>query len=61
MIISRVYHATLFALYQLCIVVGITAMPIAIATSRFGYTLPIHRLLLRVGNAYDSVLDDSSH
>ncbi len=34
--ISRVYRATLFALYQLCIVIGIVAMPLAIATRQAG-------------------------
>jgi hypothetical protein len=52
---SRVYHATLFALYQLCIVVGILAMPLAIATRQVGYTLPLHRLIENVGEAYDDV------
>ncbi|MDG5759608.1 hypothetical protein QA600_09675 [Natronococcus sp. A-GB1] len=52
---SRVYHATLFALYQLCIVVGILAMPLAMATRQVGYTLPLHRLIENVGEAYDEV------
>ncbi|MDG5820404.1 hypothetical protein [Natronococcus sp. A-GB7] len=52
---SRVYHATLFALYQLCIVVGILAMPLAMATRQVGYTLPLHRLIESVGEAYDDV------
>ncbi|NGM71026.1 hypothetical protein G6M89_18790 [Natronolimnobius sp. AArcel1] len=50
--ISRVYRATLFALYQLCIVVGITMMPLAIAARQAGFTLPIHRLLENVEDAY---------
>ncbi|MFU8867855.1 MULTISPECIES: hypothetical protein [Natronococcus] len=52
---SRAYHATLFALYQLCIVVGILAMPLAMATRQVGYTLPLHRLIENVGEAYDDV------
>ena len=51
---SRVYHATLFALYQLCIMLGILAMPLAIVARQAGVTLPIHRLLGRVGAAYEN-------
>ncbi|SDQ66700.1 hypothetical protein [Natronobacterium texcoconense] len=52
--ISRVYHATMFALYQLCIVAGILAMPVAIAARQAGVTLPIHRLLSNVEDAYEA-------
>ncbi|ELZ00351.1 hypothetical protein [Natrialba asiatica] len=52
--ISRVYRATLFALYQLCIVTGIVAMPLAIAARQAGITLPIHRLIDTVETAYDA-------
>ncbi|MGM0388191.1 hypothetical protein [Natrinema limicola] len=52
--ISRVYHATLFALYQLCIVIGIAAMPLAIAARQAGFTLPIHRALATVEDAYEA-------
>ncbi len=51
---SRVYHATLFALYQLCIVLGIIAMPLAIATRQVGFTLPLHRLIENVGAAHEA-------
>lgn len=52
--ISRAYHATLFALYQLCIVIGIVAMPLAIAARQAGLTFPIHRLIETVEGAYES-------
>ncbi|MFP8952343.1 hypothetical protein ACLI4Z_05110 [Natrialbaceae archaeon A-arb3/5] len=52
--ISRVYHATLFALYQLCIVIGIVSMPLAIAARQAGISLPIHRLLTNVEAAYEA-------
>ena len=55
---SRVYHATLFALYQLCIMLGIFAMPFAIVARQAGVTLPVHRLLVRVGSAYESAKTD---
>lgn len=51
---SRVYCATLFALYQLCIALGIAAMPVAIAARQAGFTLPVHRLLVSVGEAYEN-------
>lgn len=51
---SRVYHASLFALYQLCIVIGIAVMPLAIAARQAGVTLPVHRLLESVEEAYEA-------
>ena len=52
--ISRAYHATLFALYQLCIVIGIAAMPLAFAARQAGLTLPVHRILATVEDAYEA-------
>lgn len=57
--ISRVYRATLFALYQLCIMVGIAAMPLALLTRQVGLTLPVHRLLSRVEVAYENAAQPS--
>ena len=54
--ITSVYRATLFALYQLCIVVGILMMPLAIAAQQAGVTLPIHRVLANVEEAYEANL-----
>lgn len=51
---SRVHHATMFALYQLCIVIGIIAMPLAIAARQMGVNLPVHRLIEVVGGAYEN-------
>ncbi|GAB3026672.1 hypothetical protein [Natronobiforma cellulositropha] len=51
---SRVYCASLFALYQLTIALGIFVMPLAIAAHQVGYTLPIHRLLTNVGERYEN-------
>ncbi|WP_306057751.1 hypothetical protein [Natronococcus wangiae] len=55
---SRVYRAMLLALYQFCIVVGIIAMPVAMATRRIGFTLPLHRLIENVGEAYEAAQPD---
>jgi hypothetical protein len=51
---SRVHRATLFALYQLCLVVGILALPLAMITRQVGFTLPIHRMIENVGDAYET-------
>ncbi|MCU4752020.1 hypothetical protein OB919_08490 [Halobacteria archaeon AArc-curdl1] len=58
--ITRAYHATLFALYQLCIAVGIVLMPLALATRRVGVSLPIHKLLATVGEALENASQPAS-
>lgn len=50
---SRVHRATLFALHQLCLMIGIAMMPVAIAARQAGLTLPVHRLLASIGEAYE--------
>ena len=49
---SRLYRAFVFALYQLSIVAGIALLPIALATNRVGLTLPVGRVVSRLGDAY---------
>lgn len=51
---SRAYHATLLALYQLCIALGIVMMPLAIAARQAGVSIPIHKVLASVGDAYEN-------
>lgn len=51
---TRAHRASLFALYQLCILLGIVAMPLALLTRQVGLTVPIHRLLVRVEAAYEN-------
>ena len=51
---SRAHRATLFAAYQLCILLGIVAMPLAMAANALGVSLPLHRLLANVGAAYEN-------
>lgn len=50
---SRVHYATTFALYQFTVAIGILAMPLAIAASQAGFTIPVHRLLTRTEEVYD--------
>ncbi|WP_193767633.1 hypothetical protein [Halorientalis pallida] len=50
---TRLHSGLLFALYQLSLMLGIVLMPLALVTSRFGVTLPIHRMIDRLGAAYE--------
>lgn len=56
--IARARRAILFALYQLTIMVGIVAMPMALTARQAGVTLPIHRLIETVGGAYENASPD---
>lgn len=56
--IARLYATTLFALYQMSVVLGIVMMPIALATRRVGFTPPIHRVVRRLADAYDATRAD---
>lgn len=47
------YRATLLALYQITLVLGILMMPIALATQRVGVRLPIDRAVLGLKEAYE--------
>jgi hypothetical protein len=51
--IERALAATLFTLYQLAIALGIAMLPVALLTSRFGVTLPIHQLVDATERAYE--------
>ncbi|MDG5776055.1 hypothetical protein VB773_14760 [Haloarculaceae archaeon H-GB2-1] len=55
---SYLSRAALFALYQFSLLVGIVMLPIALATQRFGVALPVHRLVSRLGDAYDETRSD---
>lgn len=54
--IARLYHATLFALYQTTVAAGLLMLPLAVGMKRVGLTLPIHRLITRVERAYEARL-----
>lgn len=49
---ALVYRAALFALYQLSLLVGVLLLPVALAARRLGVTLPLGRLVERLGDAY---------
>lgn len=50
---TRLHTATLFALYQLSVLLGIVLLPVALVARRAGVMLPIHRVIDRLGSAYD--------
>lgn len=51
---TRIHHTTLFALYQLTVAISIALLPLAIATRQVGFTLPAHRLVNRLEQAYET-------
>lgn len=51
--IEPLQRATLFALYQTSIVLGIALLPVALLAQRGGVTLPIGRFVDRLGRAYE--------
>lgn len=55
--IHRIYRATLLALYQLSIVLGIALLPVALVANRAGFHLPVGRLVERLGDSYAAVAD----
>lgn len=50
---SRLYRGALFALYQISLLLGITLLPLAIVARQFGVTLPVHRAIDKLADAYD--------
>jgi len=50
---SRPYRALVFALYQLTLIAGIALMPVALLARQAGLSLPVHRLVTRLGTAYE--------
>lgn len=56
---SRLHRITLFALYQLSVLIGIALLPIALVARRAGIALPIHRAIDRLGNAYEHTTEQA--
>jgi hypothetical protein len=56
---SRLYRGTLFALYQVTLMFGIMLLPVALVMRQFGFTLPIHRMVDRLGAAYENTTSES--
>lgn len=51
--IARLQRATLFALYQMSLLLGIVLLPMAMAFERMGLHIPYDQLLRTVGDAYE--------
>lgn len=52
-IMIRPYRATLLALYQVTLLLGILMMPLALLTRRLGIRLPVDRAIRSVKRAYE--------
>ena len=50
---TRLHRATVLALYQLSLAVGIALLPVALAASRVGVPIPFDRILTRLVEAYE--------
>jgi hypothetical protein len=56
---TRLYRGTLLALYQFSLLLGIAMLPIALMARQFGVALPIHRMVTRLGEAYEETAEQS--
>jgi hypothetical protein len=50
---SLPYRLGVFALYQFSIIAGIALFPLALLARRAGVSLPLHRVIRRLGDAYE--------
>lgn len=50
---ARLHRALLFAAYQTALVLGIVTFPLALLTERAGISLPVNRLVERLGEAHE--------
>jgi len=50
---SRLYRALVFAMYQFSLLAGIALMPVALVARQVGLPFPIHRVVTRLGEAYE--------
>ncbi|MFB6178914.1 MAG: hypothetical protein ABEI77_04230 [Halorientalis sp.] len=55
---NRLYRSALFAMYQLTLLLGIALLPVALVVRQFGVTLPIHRVVSRLADAYEDASPD---
>lgn len=50
--IALAQRVSLYALYQLSIILGIMLLPFAVLAHHGGVTIPLHRIVDRLGSAY---------
>ncbi len=53
--IRSLKRGVLYTLYQLSIALGILLLPVALLLGRAGITLPVHRIVERLEEAYANV------
>lgn len=51
---NRFRRAILFAMYQTSVAASILLLPLALATRQVGFTLPAHRVVNKLEQAYDA-------
>lgn len=56
---THLHRASVFVLYQLSLLAGIVLLPMALAMRQVGLTLPVHRLIDRVGDAYERTSENA--
>ena len=49
---SRLYQFSVFALYQLSLLLGIFLLPVALVAQKLGVPFPVHRVIIRLKEAY---------
>lgn len=52
---ERIQRAILLVLYQMTLLAGIMLLPVALITQRFGFALPLHRMIEPVKESYEQV------
>ena len=57
---NRLYRSALFAVYQFTLLLGIVLLPVALVMRQFGVTLPIHRIVARLADAYENATPDAA-
>ncbi len=50
---ERIHRISLFALYQITLLCGIVLLPLALVTKRFGFRLPIDRVVIEIKERYE--------
>lgn len=57
---STLYRSTLFALYQISLIMAIVMLPLAVMTKQMGFTLPAHKPVDRFGSAYEQAAENTA-
>ena len=55
---ARLRRAILFAAYQTALLLGIVTFPLALLSERAGISLPVNRLVERLGEAHERATEE---